>query len=42
MMMTGVATAAMIVQRLTLRVSVDRKKKIYIWESNGGLLDWFG
>lgn len=40
-MMTGVATAATIVQRLTQHVSVDQKK-IYIWESNGGSLDWFG
>ena len=41
-MMTGDATAVTIVQRLTQRVSVDQKKKIYIWESNGGSLDWFG
>ena len=41
-MMTGGVNAATIVQRLTLRVSVDRKKKIYIWVSSGGSLDWFG
>jgi hypothetical protein len=41
MMMTGDATAATIVQRLMQRVSVVQKK-MYIWESNGGSLDWFG
>ncbi len=42
MMMTGGATAAMIAPKHTQLVSVDRKKKKYIWVSSGGSLDWFG
>ena len=38
---SGDATAVENVKRLTLLVSVVQKK-IYIWESNGGSLDWFG
>lgn len=42
MMMTGGATAVTIAPKHKQLVSVDRKKKKYIWVSSGGSLDWFG